>query len=1332
MAPSARQRVLLMMSMLIAGALAPLAALAVEPSAPLPVPRQERLAAAGRMPIPTLVDKSAPGRHRVSARQAAPATRLPFQDLDLAALAALPPNPDKSAPAVAAALADPFLMRVESAAGGRGAPRNAPVDKALPWSGDRLLANPTDMNDEYVSLARSPLTGHLYAAFAATDLGGTDRDIHVSRSTDDGLTWTTWEAESTATDEFQPEMAIDGGGFIHLVWVTGDGTIMRSRSAQPDNPTSWAFTYGLPSGEVLATPSIAVSGAGDFATVFYACSWLTANQSTFQYEWTLLWMYSTNGGQSITYDYFLPDGYPDYWPDVTMDSGTVTMVNGEADMYTGEMEIVVATDTYAGTFNDLAMFTGWTGYNCGFPRVAGQGQQIFVVYQHDWTDGVVTDGDIVYTYSWDGGTSWFGPFDLVADEYESVGPAVTARDGVVGCFWLDAPPGGDEFNLAATLAGGSGQSTFFQSIETVTDAPRVDPTFHAADAIRSDERIHAAWIDRRDFTSEGHNVYTSRRELQADLAAFTPAGWDTCLLATPVPGQRADSWVVAGDTTWVSFAVANVGLAQAAGTFRLQLDLDETPVAAWNVTDLGPASYITVEDHPLVVGAGPHALTLRLDPLDDVPESDETDNVCSRTFHWLTGEADLRVAPDRLVVTMAPEATKSLASSLAADPPLRTDLRLRVLAAGLARQLDKAGGDVLLPVIVQPAEIVDAPGLAKALSGTAPDLRRTTVLAAARGQLARSRARLQPVLEDLQRAGLAGEIRPLWLPGVLKVQLSATAVRRLAGHPDVGALWLDDSPCRSFGGPPSIGSPDKADAWHLAAVGADLARDQGLTGDGVLVGHLDSGVAYDHPDLAQAMWDGGATWPNHGWDFVDDDSDPYDGDTSWYHGTHTAGLVVGDGSGGTTTGVAPGATLMALRTVPGYFEDLADALQFGLDRGVDLFTFSGGWTNPDEGIRTANRHQAELLMAAGVPWITSVGNGDNTGGHFAVPHDVASPGDCPGPAYAPNGGATAVISVGATTSSGAVWNGSSFGPTVWDVDNPHGTTDYHDYPWPPGLIKPDLAAPGDLVTSTAGLGGYVSYSGTSMACPIAAGAAALLLERAPDLTPALLAATFEATAVDVTASPAAPGRDNYSGAGLIDIPAALVALPNAATTSFRVHNDGTLPLLLAPPTDPVDWLAADVAATTVQPGDSTVVTVVLTPDGLAAGLHETDISLASNDPDGPHLVPVVLDWGAGASHTNQDVPSVAAGGLDNYPNPFNPRTVLRFTALGTGRTVLDIHDLRGRRVRRLIDATLPAGPATAQWDGTDDRGRAVGSGQYVARLVEGGTRAVTRKLMLVR
>jgi len=87
--------------------------------------------------------------------------------------------------------------------------------------------------------------------------------------------------------------------------------------------------------------------------------------------------------------------------------------------------------------------------------------------------------------------------------------------------------------------------------------------------------------------------------------------------------------------------------------------------------------------------------------------------------------------------------------------------------------------------------------------------------------------------------------------------------------------------------------------------------------------------------------------------------------------------------------------------------------------------------------------------------------------------------------------------------------------------------------------------------------------------------------------------------------------------------------------------------------------------------------------------------------------------------------------LGNSPNPFNPRTVISFELARTGSVRLDIFDIRGRRVRNLVDGELAAGIHQILWDGLDQGGRASASGMYFTKLhsAEGDQ---VEKMLLVR
>ena len=84
------------------------------------------------------------------------------------------------------------------------------------------------------------------------------------------------------------------------------------------------------------------------------------------------------------------------------------------------------------------------------------------------------------------------------------------------------------------------------------------------------------------------------------------------------------------------------------------------------------------------------------------------------------------------------------------------------------------------------------------------------------------------------------------------------------------------------------------------------------------------------------------------------------------------------------------------------------------------------------------------------------------------------------------------------------------------------------------------------------------------------------------------------------------------------------------------------------------------------------------------------------------------------------LPALASSFERISPNPFNPRTTISYRVERPGSVRLTVHDLRGRMVRSLVSASLPAGAHTVGWDGTDASGRSVPSGQYLLRLEAGG------------
>jgi len=94
------------------------------------------------------------------------------------------------------------------------------------------------------------------------------------------------------------------------------------------------------------------------------------------------------------------------------------------------------------------------------------------------------------------------------------------------------------------------------------------------------------------------------------------------------------------------------------------------------------------------------------------------------------------------------------------------------------------------------------------------------------------------------------------------------------------------------------------------------------------------------------------------------------------------------------------------------------------------------------------------------------------------------------------------------------------------------------------------------------------------------------------------------------------------------------------------------------------------------------------------------------------------------------VPAGVAALRGNYPNPFNPSTTISFSLGSAERVVIDVYNVRGQRVRSLVDGVYGAGEHSVVWNGCDDLGRGVGSGVYFYRMISGDYSGVKKMLLL--
>jgi hypothetical protein len=349
-----------------------------------------------------------------------------------------------------------------------------------------------------------------------------------------------------------------------------------------------------------------------------------------------------------------------------------------------------------------------------------------------------------------------------------------------------------------------------------------------------------------------------------------------------------------------------------------------------------------------------------------------------------------------------------------------------------------------------------------------------------------------PAVERLERRGDVRYAEPNFLLSVASVP-NDPGFQQLWGLDNVGQLINF-----SFGTPDA--DVDAREAWDVTS------------GGGTVVGILDTGVDMAHPDLAANIWrnagencagcrsdgidnDGNGyvdDW--RGWDFANDDNDPSD---DHGHGTHVAGTIgaVGDNGLG-IAGVNWSARLMALKFVradgSGTTADAIEALTYAADNGATVTNNS--YVSPD--FSQAFADAVALTGERGSLMVAAAGNSGSS-------NDLS-------PQYPASFDAPSVVSVAAT-------------------NNRDQRSYFSNY----GRNSVDLGAPGESIYSTWPGGGYQYQSGTSMATPHVAGAAALAEAAFPGSTPAgikaLLLRTVDPNAA-LTGKTTAEGRLNVNTA----------------------------------------------------------------------------------------------------------------------------------------------------------------------------------------------------------
>jgi subtilisin family serine protease len=419
-------------------------------------------------------------------------------------------------------------------------------------------------------------------------------------------------------------------------------------------------------------------------------------------------------------------------------------------------------------------------------------------------------------------------------------------------------------------------------------------------------------------------------------------------------------------------------------------------------------------------------------------------------------------------------------------------------------------------------------------------------------------------------------------------------------------------------------------------VGAPAAWDAGYDGTGVTIAVLDSGIDTRHPDLA------GRVVAEANFSESPDTAD------HWGHGTHVASIAAGTGaaSDGALTGVAPGARLLNGKVLGddgyGFDSGIVAGMEWAVAQGARVVNLSLG-AEDSPGTDLVEEAVGTLSAESGALFVAAAGN---------VPWEMESSVNSPA-------SADAALAVGAVDDADAWAEFSATGPRTGDR-----------------AVKPDLVAPGAGIGAAAAEGsvlagegepvadGYVALSGTSMATPHVAGAAALLAQRHPDWDGEQLKAALVGAA-----QPVAETGPFRTGTGRLDAARAVAqtvtvdqaAAPLSFGTAAWPHEDDepvvreltyrnagerdvtlTLDLATAAP----DGLFALGAGTVTVPAGGTA-TVPLTADTRRGGDATGDFTavVPATGADGQRVRI------AGTVHREREMHEVAvtATGLDGQP-----------------------------------------------------------------------------------
>lgn len=351
---------------------------------------------------------------------------------------------------------------------------------------------------------------------------------------------------------------------------------------------------------------------------------------------------------------------------------------------------------------------------------------------------------------------------------------------------------------------------------------------------------------------------------------------------------------------------------------------------------------------------------------------------------------------------------------------------------------------------------IDADALNVRKSFSSKEAKRTYMVEEMKYQAEKDQADVLKTLQASERSSQVTDINCHWLTNMINCNATADAILKIAEHPDVESIiynklekLIPDTKAKPT-------SAVRGNTQNITQIQADKVWGLGFTGKDVIVAVIDSGVNTDHVDLKDHLWSD--SQGRHGKNTLDNNYDITDNDG---HGTHCAGTICGDGTSGTTTGMAPDATLMCIKALDVDYSDPSgpqtvgtvdatiSAVEYAVENGADILSMSLGFSYPGPGVNEIMRELFSNTLTAGVVASVAAGNDGRSSvlAQYPVPRNINAPGNCPPPYLSPDqeeieiGGTTSVICIGAVNYSDEACDFSSQGPVSWE------NTIYADYPY---------------------------------------------------------------------------------------------------------------------------------------------------------------------------------------------------------------------------------------------------------------------------------------------